>query len=161
MSDDDNFYGEDPLYEDDAGDNGERFGQDDRERSDRYEMEEQQFGVTYADTQRTQVAGEELNARSQKDKPFILLRDELMKLGLESKYIDDTIKELRDSTLFPFLNGVYVANVKYFMTSGQKTTPESIKKWVTEANKQFGDDYLDLVDFYRYIKIGEKLFNQK
>src|SRR5580658_8964986 len=63
--------------------------------NDGFAMEEPRFEATFAEMQQKQVFAEELDPRSQKDKPFILLRDELLRLDQEPKFIDDTIKELR------------------------------------------------------------------
>lgn len=158
MSDDD-YYGEEYQNNDDDGSEIYK-ARDEVQDDEGFQMEEQRFEATFAEMRDKQVIGEELNPRSQKDKPFIILRDELIKLlGQESRHINDTIVQLRESKLFPFLNAVYVANVKHFILSGQKPTPANISKWVTDANRQFGSEYLNLTDFYRYIKIGEKLFN--
>ena len=128
---------------------------------DGFEREEQKFEATFGEMQQKQVFGEQLDARSQKDKPFILLRDELLRMGQEPKFIDDTIKQLRPSQVFPTLNAVYVANAKLFYANANTTSSADIKRWVTEMNKRFGKEYLDEVNFFRYLVIGKKLFEIK
>lgn len=143
------------------GDNNveEVFGDDGKDVYGDFQNETLIFGETFDDTQK-QTLTEGLNARSQKDKHFLDLKDELLRFDMDPKYIDDTIVQLRESKSFPFLNAKYVANGKYFLSSNQKLDPSSIDKWVTNVNKQFGADYLNKTDFYRYILICQKLFKK-
>lgn len=144
-------------------DNGELsgefiYGREPEQGEQNFEMEEPRYEATFAEMQQKQVYGEQLDARSQKDKPFLLLRDALLRLGQDPKFIDDTIVQLRPSKVFPFLNATYVANAKVFYASGNIVDSASIKRWVTEVNKRFGKDYLDDVNFFRYLTICKKLF---
>lgn len=124
-----------------------------------FEEDEPRMEATFHEMQEKQVFSEELNPRSAQDKPFILLRDALLRLEQEPKYIDDAIREMRKTPSFPTLNAVYVANARLFLSSGQAMENKAIKKWVNDRNKQFSDkEYLNETDFFRYLIIGQHIF---
>lgn len=121
--------------------------------------DEPRMEATYGEMREKQVFEEQLDAHSQKDKPFIALRDALLRLEQEPKYIDNAIKEMRGVPSFPTLNAIYVANARLFLSTGNLVEPKTIKKWVTDRNKQFDKEYLNEVDFFRYLIIGQNIFS--
>lgn len=156
--DDDFDYGEFNFQDGDFEDQ-EFEGQGSGEQ--RFEEDEPRMEATFHELQEKQVFSEELNARSAADKPFILLRDALLRLEQEPKYIDDAIREMRKTPSFPTLNAVYVGNARLFLSSGQPVENKAIKKWVNDRNKQFNDkSYLDETDFFRYLIIGQNIFKE-
>lgn len=120
--------------------------------------DEPEMKATFGELLEKHVFGEELDPRSQKDKPYIALRNALLQLGQDPTYIDDAIREMRMVPSFPTLNAVYLANARLYLSSGNAVNSSSIKKWVDNKNNQFGKDYLDTVDFFRYLIIGGKIF---
>ena len=116
----------------------------------------------------------DLDPRNPRDKPLIQIGQEMEYLGLVRDYIQDFLMNLRskqDDTLMalPFLNSRYVANAKVYLDEVQgKVTPKSIEDYIKRKNKDYkesresqGDNfpYLDKVDFYRYVKIDQKILN--
>ena len=116
----------------------------------------------------------ELDPRNPKDKPLIQIGQEMEYLGLARDYIQDFLMSLRakqDDTLvaLPFLNSRYVANAKVYLDEVEgKVTPKSMEDYIKRKNKEYkesresqGDSfpYLDKVDFYRYVKIDQKILN--
>lgn len=125
-----------------------------------FQEDEPQFEATFAEMQNKQVFGEALDARSQKDKPFIVLREAFLQLGQESTFIEKVFAELRQSKTFPFLNAIYVANARLFLKEHKLYSSKNIETWVKNQNSRFGETYLEITDFFRYVKIGEKLFKK-
>jgi hypothetical protein len=139
----------------------EKDGQGSGEQEQHFEEDEPRMEATFHEMQEKQIFSEELNPRSAQDKPFILLRDALLRLEQEPKYIDDAIREMRKTPSFPTLNAVYVGNARLFLSSGQPVENKAIKKWVTDRNKQFNDkEYLNETDFFRYLIIGQNIFKE-
>jgi len=122
--------------------------------------------ATFKEKQALQVFGEVLNARSAKDKPFLLLREAFINIlgDVESnaKFIDSVIVELRNAPSFPYLNAVYVANARLFLKEHKVYNTKTIATYVNNMNKRFGAGYLDINDFFRYIQIAQHiLFTKK
>jgi hypothetical protein len=134
----------------------------------------QQMEATFEQGLQQRIDIGELDPRNPKDKPLIQIGQEMEYLGLARDYIQDFLMSLRakqDDTLvaLPFLNSRYVANAKVYLDEVEgKVTPKSMEDYIKRKNKEYresresqGDSfsYLDKVDFYRYIKIDQKILN--
>jgi len=116
----------------------------------------------------------ELDPRNPRDKPLIEIGKEMDFLELARDYIQDFLLILRSKqddelVILPFLNPRYVANAKVYLDSVKgKWKPESIRKYIMQKNKWYRTTregqldnfpYLNANDFFRYIKIDEKILN--
>lgn len=134
------------------------FVNDEQDFNDGFEQDEgPEMGETFKETQHKQTFGETLDARSQKDKPFIALKEAYIQLDKESAFIDKEINKVRTSEVFPFINAIYYANARLFLKNYESYSSKNIETWVNNQNNRFGEKYLNIIDFFRYIRIVEKI----
>lgn len=153
----------------------------------------QEMEATFQEGLQKEIDIGELDPRNPKDKPLILIGQEMRYLNISEKSINDFLMGLRarqDDTLLalPYLNARYVTNAKVYLDEeaekadqnkrkklkkGDKgylehNTPKTMQAYIKRKNNEYkgrresqGDPfpYLDKIDFYRYIKIDEKIFN--
>lgn len=124
---------------------------------------EQQFEATFEQELQQKIDIGELDPRNARDKPLIQIGQEMELIGLSRDYIQTFLLELRakqDDTLLalPFLNARYVANAKVYLDEVDgKVTPKSIEDYIKRRNREIEDLNLDKNDFYRYVKIDQKI----